>query len=239
MNITTVVELKPNPHIPALAPGDIVKVRSKVVEGEKVRTQTYQGVVIRVRHGGAGASFTVRRISYGVGVERTFPIYSPLVEGVDLVRHGRVRRARLYYLRGLSAKASRIKERRVVEKEELVPVEGEAQPEEPVVEAQAAVTEQGAAEQPKAEAKEQPVAAAAEATKAEAKEEPKAAVAEKPKSEVKAQPQAQPAEAAKPAKAKKKKAAKEGPKAQAEVKEPPAAQSAEPAKPEEKAPEKG
>ena len=113
MNIAELVEVKPNPNIPSLAPGDTVKVSTKVVEGDRERIQVFQGVVIRLRRGGAGASFTVRRVAYGIGVERTFPLYSPLVEKVEVVRHGKVRRAKLYYLRGLSAKASRIKEKRV------------------------------------------------------------------------------------------------------------------------------
>ena len=113
MNITELVEVKPNPNIPSLAPGDTVKVSIKVVEGDRERIQAFQGVVIKFRQGGAGASFTVRRVAYGIGVERTFPLYSPLVEKVEVVRHGRVRRAKLYYLRGLSTKASRIKEKRV------------------------------------------------------------------------------------------------------------------------------
>ena len=113
MNMASLIEVKPNPNIPALAPGDIVKVTAKIVEGEKERTQLFQGVVIKIRHGGVGANFTVRRVAYGVGVERTFPLNSPLVEGVEVVRHGKVRRAKLYYLRGLSTKASRIKEKRV------------------------------------------------------------------------------------------------------------------------------
>ncbi len=113
MDMSSLVELKPNPNIPVLAPGDTVKVKVKVVEGERKRAQIFQGVVIKVRRGGASASFTVRRVAYGVGVERTFPLHSPLVEGVEVVRHGRVRRAKLYYLRGLSGKASRIKEKRV------------------------------------------------------------------------------------------------------------------------------
>ena len=113
MDIASLVEVKSNPNIPALAPGDTVKVRAKVVEGERERIQVFQGVVIKVRRGGVGTSFTVRRVAYGVGVERTFPLYSPLVDGVEVVRHGKVRRAKLYYLRGLSAKASRIKEKRV------------------------------------------------------------------------------------------------------------------------------
>ncbi|MFC1860680.1 50S ribosomal protein L19 [Chloroflexota bacterium] len=113
MDIASVVEIKPNLNIPTLSPGDTVKVRAKVVEGEKERIQVFQGVVIKIRSGGVGASFTVRRVAYGIGVERTFPFYSPLVDGVEVVRHGKVRRAKLYYLRGLSAKASRIKEKRV------------------------------------------------------------------------------------------------------------------------------
>ncbi len=118
MNIASLVEVKPNPNIPAFGPGDTVKVSNKIVEGERKRTQLFQGVVIKVRRGGAGSSFTVRRVSHGVGVERTFPLYSPLVEKVEVVRHGKVRRAKLYYLRGLSAKASRIKERRLSREEQ-------------------------------------------------------------------------------------------------------------------------
>jgi len=113
MSIESLIEVKPNPDIPDLASGDTVKVSVKVVEGERVRTQVFQGVVIRVRRGGNGANFTVRRVAYGVGVERTFPLRSTLVEKVEVVRHGKVRRARLYYLRGLSGKAARIKEKRV------------------------------------------------------------------------------------------------------------------------------
>jgi len=116
--MASLVEVKPNPNIPTLAPGDTVKVRVKVVEGDKERIQLFQGVVIKVRRGGVGSSFTVRRVAYGVGVERTFPLYSPLVESVEVVRHGKVRRAKLYYLRGLSAKAARIKEKRVEKKKE-------------------------------------------------------------------------------------------------------------------------
>jgi len=112
MSIASLIEVKPNPNIPPLSPGDTVKVSSKVVEGDRERTQVFQGVVIKVRRGGVGTNFTVRRVVYGIGVERTFPLYSPLVEKVEVVRHGRVRRAKLYYLRGLSAKKARIKEKR-------------------------------------------------------------------------------------------------------------------------------
>ena len=111
--MASLLEVKPNPNIPVLNPGDTVKVNVKVVEGEKERTQVFQGVVIKVKQGGAGPILTVRRVTYGVGVERTFPLNAPRVEKVEILRHGKVRRARLYYLRGLSSRASRIKEKRV------------------------------------------------------------------------------------------------------------------------------
>ncbi len=113
MSVASLIEIKPNPNIPDIAPGDTVKVTTKIVEGERERTQLFQGVVIKVRRGGVGASFTVRRVTYGIGVERTFPLYSPLVDRVEVVRHGKVRRAKLFYLRGLSTKKARIKEKRV------------------------------------------------------------------------------------------------------------------------------
>ncbi len=117
MNMASLVEVKQNPNIPDITSGDTVRVSTKVVEGDKERTQVFQGVIIRVRHRGAGSSFTVRRVTYGVGVERTFPLYSPRVEKVEIVRRGKKRRAKLYYLRGLSAKTSRLKERRMSPKE--------------------------------------------------------------------------------------------------------------------------
>lgn len=113
MNIDSLIEVKPNSNIPDLAPGDTVKVHAKIVEGERERVQVFQGVVIGLHHGGAGANFTVRHVSHGIGVERTFPFYSPVVQKVEVVRHGKVRRAKLFYLRGRSGKAARIKERRV------------------------------------------------------------------------------------------------------------------------------
>ncbi len=93
-------------------PGDTVRVHVKVVEGSRERTQIFEGVVIRRRGGGLNETFTVRRVSYGVGVERIFPLHSPRIERVEIVRRGRVRRARLYYLRKLHGKAARIRERR-------------------------------------------------------------------------------------------------------------------------------
>jgi len=93
-------------------PGDTVRVHARIVEGEKERTQVFEGIVIRKRGEGLKASFTVRRISYGVGVERTFPLHSPRIERVEKVRSSRVRRSKLYYLRGLAGKAARLREKR-------------------------------------------------------------------------------------------------------------------------------
>ncbi|WP_456433302.1 50S ribosomal protein L19 [Thermosulfuriphilus sp.] len=99
--------------LPDFRPGDTVKVHLRITEGEeKERIQVFQGVVIRKRGSGTGATFTVRKVSYGVGVERTFPLHSPRIEKIEVVQHGKVRRARLYYLRQLSGKKARIKERR-------------------------------------------------------------------------------------------------------------------------------
>jgi large subunit ribosomal protein L19 len=153
MNITDILEVKVNPNIPALAPGDTVRVRQKVVEGEKSRIQVFQGVIIKLHNAGAGTNFTVRRVTSGVGVERTFPVYSPMIDGVEVVRHGKVRRAKLYYLRGLSSRASRIKEKRIEKLgAEAATLAAPAETEAPVAEAAPAV-EQPAAEAPKTETK--------------------------------------------------------------------------------------
>jgi large subunit ribosomal protein L19 len=109
MNADSYADLKRNPNIPDFRPGDSVRVHAKVVEGDRERIQVFEGVVIRISKGGPGASFTVRRVSHGVGVERVFPYYSPLVEKVQVSKVGRVRRARLYYLRKRVGKAARIK----------------------------------------------------------------------------------------------------------------------------------
>jgi large subunit ribosomal protein L19 len=97
--------------IPDLAPGDTVVVNVKVVEGERTRVQAYEGVVTARSGGGLNETFTVRKISYGEGVERVFPMYSPLVDSVKVVRRGKVRRAKLYYLRGRTGKSARIAEK--------------------------------------------------------------------------------------------------------------------------------
>ena len=100
--------------IPDFKPGDTVRVHVKIREGDKERVQVFEGVVIRRRRGNTRASFTVRKVAYGVGVERTFPLHSPMIEFIELVKLGRVRRSRIYYLRGLRGKAARIKERRII-----------------------------------------------------------------------------------------------------------------------------
>jgi len=99
--------------LPAFAPGDTVKVHVKIKEGEKERIQVFQGVVISKRKGTTNATFTVRKVSYGIGVERIFPLHSPIIDKVEVITHGRVRRAKIYYLRKLRGKAARIKERRL------------------------------------------------------------------------------------------------------------------------------
>jgi large subunit ribosomal protein L19 len=96
--------------IPEFRPGDTVRVHVKVREGQRERIQVFEGVVIRRRGSGISETYTVRKISYGVGVERTFPVHTPKVEKIERMRRGKVRRAKLYYLRGLSGKAARIKE---------------------------------------------------------------------------------------------------------------------------------
>ena len=97
------------------APGDTVRVSVKVIEGEKERLQAFEGVVIRKRGGGAGSSFTVRRISYGVGVERTFPLHSPRIDRIQVTKRAAVRRSKLYYLRELAGKKARLKEKRLAQ----------------------------------------------------------------------------------------------------------------------------
>ncbi|MDW8106876.1 MAG: 50S ribosomal protein L19 [Armatimonadota bacterium] len=96
--------------LPDFRPGDTVRVHVRVVEGGKERIQVFEGVVIARRHRGIADTITVRKVSYGVGVERTFPVHSPMVAKIEVVRRGKVRRAKLYYLRNLSAKASRLEE---------------------------------------------------------------------------------------------------------------------------------
>jgi large subunit ribosomal protein L19 len=130
MDIREFVKPKMNPNIPQISPGDTVKVSLKAMEGDKERLQHFQGMVIKMRKGVDGGSFTVRRVSYGIGVERTFPFQSPSVQNVAVLRHGQVRRAKLYYMRRLSVKQARLKERRERVLEQAMPQEEEPQKEE-------------------------------------------------------------------------------------------------------------
>ena len=99
--------------IPDFKPGDSIKVHARIKEGDKERIQVFQGVVIRKRKGGTGATFTVRKISYGIGVERIFPLHSPTIDKIEVITRGKVRRSRLYYMRKRRGKAARIKEKRI------------------------------------------------------------------------------------------------------------------------------
>ena len=105
-------ELEAKRPVPEFAPGDTVRVNVKVVEGSRERVQAYEGGCIARSGGGLNESFTVRKISYGEGVERVFPVFSPLIDSIEVVRRGRVRRAKLYYLRGRRGKSARIREKR-------------------------------------------------------------------------------------------------------------------------------
>ena len=112
LNAEEMAKVEAQRKLPSFSPGDTIRVNVRVTEGNRTRTQAYEGVCIARSGGGINESFTVRKISYGEGVERVFPLYSPLIESIDVVRRGRVRRAKLYYLRGRTGKAARIAERR-------------------------------------------------------------------------------------------------------------------------------
>jgi ribosomal protein L19 len=157
--------------IPSFRSGDELKVHVRVIEGNKSRIQVFQGVVIRRQGSGVRETFTIRKISYGVGVERTFPVHTPVIERIEIVRHGSARRAKLYYLRNLTGKATKIKERRgadgevIVEPAYVPPVKAEKVETPAAAEVVEEVVEAPVAEAPVAEA---PVAEAA------AEETPKA-----------------------------------------------------------------
>jgi large subunit ribosomal protein L19 len=190
MDVSKLLEVKRKAKMPDIQPGDTVRVSTKIVEGDKERIQVFQGVVIKIKRGGHGASYTVRHVAFGIGVERTFTMTSPMVEKVQIVRQGKVRRSRLYYLRALSGKEARRKIKRVERKireqigDELLQSEPEEEIE-PIMDeaAVAAAAEKAAAE--KAEAK------APEAAKEEKKESKEKA----PKAEKKAEAAAEKTEA--------------------------------------------
>ncbi len=127
--IEQIYQVKPNEKLPQISPGDTVKVAYKIKEANKERIQNLSGLVIKIRRGNGGGNFTIRRVSSGVGVEHTFPFASPLLDKIEVTRHGKVRRAKLYYIRRLSAKEARLKERRERMLEDQAIATGEVAPE--------------------------------------------------------------------------------------------------------------
>jgi large subunit ribosomal protein L19 len=177
MDLRSIVQPKKNPKIPDFRPGDTVRVMARVVEGERQRVQAFEGVVIRKRRGGINSSFTVRRVAHGIGVERTFLLHSPRLESVGVVRVGRVRRARLYYLRKRVGKKTRVRAGSRDRFEELTRQLAEAGEEPPAEEEEEAAAEEAEAPQEvEAEGEAEEVEAEAEAEGAaeteEAAEEP-------------------------------------------------------------------
>jgi large subunit ribosomal protein L19 len=157
--------------LPSFAPGDRVRVHFQVIEGNRRRTQVFEGIVIKRQGSGARETFTVRKQSFGVGVERTFPLHSPKIEKLEIAARGDVRRAKLYYLRGRIGKAARVAERRWGIDEELISTPVAAEADEPqAVDAEGATVDQAEAEEaPQEEAPEEPQAEeSAEAPEAEA-----------------------------------------------------------------------
>ena len=152
--IETIAQPQLKKDLPDIRPGDTVRVNTRVIEGEKERIQAFEGVVIARSGGGLGETFTVRKISYGIGVERTFPIHSPRIESIKVVRRGRVRRAKLYYLRDRVGKRTRIKDRRKAVKEEWLKAalpQGKPEPNSSAGDTAASSSESGEAPQASAE----------------------------------------------------------------------------------------
>ncbi len=187
MDLKSFVQLKKIPLIPDFRPGDSVRVMARVVEGERERLQAFEGVVIRKRRGGVNSNFTVRRVSHGIGVERTFMLHSPRLDSVKVTRVGRVRRAKLYYLRQLVGKKARIRVGSRDRFEELTRELAEEVADEDVGAADELEIEAEATEEEEAEGEAQGEAeeAEAESDEAEKGEEPAAEAEE----EVKAEPE--------------------------------------------------
>ena len=174
MDAAQLLKKPANPRIPRFSAGDTVRVNFRIREGERERIQVFQGVVIRLQNGkGPAASFTVRRITAGIGIERVFPLHSPLVESLEVTRYGSVRRAKLYYLRGLQGRAARIKELNPVQRrkaqEEAAAAEAELSEQ---IAAAVAETEELEAEEPVDDLEDKPKDDAEEAPVDEAPEEP-------------------------------------------------------------------
>ncbi len=192
MDLKSFVQLKKNPKIPDFRPGDSVRVMARVVEGERERVQAFEGVVIRKRRGGVNSNFTVRRVSHGIGVERTFMLHSPRLESVKVVRVGRVRRAKLYYLRQLVGKKARIRVGSRDRFEELTRELAAEVADEDVGAADELEIEAEAAEEEEAEGEAESEAEEAEAESKEAEE------AEEPTAEAEEEVKAEPEEAEEP-----------------------------------------
>ena len=162
MDAAQLLKKTPNPKIPNFSAGDTVNVNFRIREGERERIQVFQGVVIRINNGkGPAANFTVRRITAGIGIERVFPLHSPLVESLEVTRYGSVRRARLYYLLGLQGSAARIKELNPVQRRKVQEATAAAMAE---LEAQAALTNAEAEELEELETEEAIIDSEAQAT---------------------------------------------------------------------------
>ena len=174
MDAAQLLKKPANPRIPRFSAGDTVRVNFRIREGERERIQVFQGVVIRLQNGkGPAANFTVRRITAGIGIERVFPLHSPLVESLEVTRYGSVRRAKLYYLRGLQGRAARIKELNPVQRrkaqEEAAAAEAELAEQ---IAAAVAETEELEVEEPVDDLEDQPTDDVEEAPVDEAPEEP-------------------------------------------------------------------
>ena len=174
MDAAQLLKKPANPRIPRFSAGDTVRVNFRIREGERERIQVFQGVVIRLQNGkGPAASFTVRRITAGIGIERVFPLHSPLVESLEVTRYGSVRRAKLYYLRGLQGRAARIKELNPVQRrkaqEEAAAAEAELAEQ---IAAAVAETEELEVEEPVDDLEDQPTDDVEEAPVDEAPEDP-------------------------------------------------------------------
>jgi large subunit ribosomal protein L19 len=179
--------------LPSFDPGDRVRVHFQVVEGSRRRTQVFEGIVLRRQGSGARETFTVRKQSFGVGVERTFPLHSPKIEKLEIAARGDVRRAKLYYLRGRIGKAARVAERRWGIDEELISAPTAAAEPEAVDADGVSQAEEDAQVEPAAEASDGEPEAAAEAPEAEAPEEP--AAPEEPEAETASEAEAEAPEA--------------------------------------------
>ena len=187
MDAAQLLKKPANPRIPRFSAGDTVRVNFRIREGERERIQVFQGVVIRLQNGkGPAASFTVRRITAGIGIERVFPLHSPLVESLEVTRYGSVRRAKLYYLRGLQGRAARIKELNPVQRrkaqEEAAAAEAELSEQ---IAAAVAETEELEVEEPVDDLEDQPTDDVEEAPVDGAPEEP----SDEPVAEVEEEPE--------------------------------------------------